>query len=203
VFAFFILPSGYPDKRPLRAASVIVSLRWPFRFEGCVMGAPYKFVGQVRQEIADAYASGEPLKSIAARYGTDQSTVYRVAMKMGAAKRTAGVTKTAKIIELSQANPHLGPIDIAQIVGARVDFVGAIRRLCGFRGRIARKALRVIAASRENPTFGCERIAAIAGVSVVYAKEVRRKHGIRAQNYNFASASAPTLNQGGLQGLSQ
>ena len=201
MLGFFFLPSVYPDKRTLRAASVIVSLRWPFRFEGCVMGIPYKFVGKVRQEIADAYASGEMLKSICARYGCDKATVCHIARSAGLPKRM-GTKKQVRIIELSQVHPELSPRQIARIVGASPDYVWSVRKLCGFRfHRPAPKALLVIKLSRENPDLGCERIAYLARVSVAYAKEVRRRYGIRAQGYKFASVSAATLNQGGLQGL--
>lgn len=165
------------------------------------MGTPHKFVGKVRQEIADAYASGEALKSIAARHGSNPSTIYRIAIAMGAAKRAAGITKMAKIIEIAQSNPELSAVQIAGIVGATVDYVRSIRRLCGLRRSQSGKALMVLRLSRDNPTLGAGRIARLAGVSEIYAKEVRRRYGIRAQGYKFASVSAATLNQGGLQGL--
>jgi hypothetical protein len=202
MLVFSFLPSVDPDKPALRAASVIVSLRWPFRFEGGVMGIPYKFVGKVRQEIADAYASGEMLKSISARYGCDKATVCHIARSAGLPKRM-GIKKQIRIIELSQAHPELSPRQIARIVGANPDYVWSVRKMCGFRyQRRASKAILIVRLSGENPHLGCERIARLAGVSIAYAKEVRRKHGIRAQNHRFASVSAATLNQGGVQGLS-
>lgn len=167
------------------------------------MGIPYKFTGKVRQEIADAYASGEMLKSIAARYGCDKATVCHIARSAGLPKRM-GTKKQVRIIELSQVHPELSPRQIARIVGASPDYVWSVRKLCGFRfNRPAPKALLVIKLSRENPELGCERIAHLARVSVAYSKEVRRKHGIRAERYKFASVGVPAPDQSGLQGLSQ
>lgn len=64
------------------------------------------------------------------------------------------------------------------------------------------KRQQVIQASIDNPHLGPVAIAKLVGANRNYTIRIRSECGF-SKRRNIASVSAPTLNQGGLQGLSQ
>lgn len=96
------------------------------------MGEPYKFKGDVRRQIAEAYGTDEPLRSIAQRFGCDVRTIRRIVAERDAPlKRTR--SKRQQIIHISQTEPHTGPTEIARRLKTSFKYVIQVRVACGFR----------------------------------------------------------------------
>lgn len=95
-------------------------------------GAPYKFQGDVRRQIAEAYASDEPLLSIAQRFGADMRTIGRIAAEFNAPLKRSR-SKRQQIIRMSLVEPHVGPTAISRRLGVTLKYVMEVRGACGLR----------------------------------------------------------------------
>lgn len=94
------------------------------------MGAPRKFNGELRRQIAEAYASDETIPSIRRRFGCDTTTIKRIAAEHGVLFKRAR-NKRQQIIKLSLAEPTLGSEEIAARLNVSVKYAREVRRVCG------------------------------------------------------------------------
>lgn len=97
------------------------------------MGAPRKFKGDVRRQIAEAYASDEPLLSMVHRFGADMRTIRRILSEFPGIPSKRSRSKRQQIIHISLTEPNVGPTAISRRIGATLNYVLDVRRECNLR----------------------------------------------------------------------
>ena len=98
------------------------------------MSWPRKLSDEQYRQIIAAFVGTETVRSIARRFGVNESSVYLIVRKTGTPPK-GHRSKRQQIIKLSLERPELGPTAIAKLLGANAKYINRVRTECGLTKR--------------------------------------------------------------------